>query len=56
MQKAEENGYAFTTVTDGRMNQPAIHEAKIAVEEALTSKGKNSDWLYFYNLKTATDK
>ncbi|MFL0405392.1 LysM peptidoglycan-binding domain-containing protein [Bacillus nitratireducens] len=50
------NGYAFTPVTDGRINQPATQEAKMAVEEALTSKGKNSDWLYFYNPKTSTDK
>ncbi|CUB15672.1 Spore cortex-lytic enzyme precursor [Bacillus cereus] len=50
------NGYAFTPVTDGRINQPATHEAKMAVEEALTSKGENSDWLYFYNPKTSTDK
>ncbi|EMA6343041.1 LysM peptidoglycan-binding domain-containing protein [Bacillus cytotoxicus] len=50
------NGYAFTPVTDGRINQPATHEAKMAVEEALTSKGENADWLYFYNPQTATDK
>ncbi|HHY0839362.1 LysM peptidoglycan-binding domain-containing protein [Bacillus cereus] len=50
------NGYAFTPVTDGRINQPATYEAKMAVEEALNSKGKNSDWLYFYNPKTSTDK
>lgn len=50
------NGYAFTPVTDGRINQPATQEAKMAVEEALTSKGTNSDWLYFYNPKTSTDK
>ncbi|EOV9527192.1 MULTISPECIES: LysM peptidoglycan-binding domain-containing protein [Bacillus cereus group] len=50
------NGYAFTPVTDGRINQPASHEAKMAVEEALTSKGENADWLYFYNPQTATDK
>ncbi|WP_163247486.1 cell wall hydrolase [Bacillus tropicus] len=50
------NGYAFTPVTDGRINQPATQEAKMAVEEALTSKGINSDWLYFYNPKTSTDK
>jgi N-acetylmuramoyl-L-alanine amidase len=28
-------GYAFTPVTDGRINQPASAEAKMAVEEAL---------------------
>ncbi|PGO97800.1 peptigoglycan-binding protein LysM [Bacillus cereus] len=50
------NGYAFTPVTDDRINQPATQEAKMAVEEALTSKGTNSDWLYFYNPKTSTDK
>ncbi|WP_377867376.1 cell wall hydrolase [Bacillus sp. R86525] len=50
------NGYAFTPVTDGRINQPATQEARMAVEEALTSKGTNSDWLYFYNPKTSTDK
>lgn len=49
-------GYAFTPVTDGRINQPATREAKMAVEEALSSKGENSDWLYFYNPKTSTDK
>ncbi|PFN48197.1 cell wall hydrolase [Bacillus thuringiensis] len=48
-------GYAFTPVTDGRINQPATHEARMAVEEALTSKEVNSDWLYFYNPQTATD-
>ncbi|PFZ52751.1 peptigoglycan-binding protein LysM [Bacillus wiedmannii] len=50
------NGYAFTPVTDGRINQPATQEARMAVEEALTSKGTNSDWLYFYNPQTSTDK
>ncbi|PED40789.1 cell wall hydrolase [Bacillus cereus] len=50
------NGYAFTPITDGRINKPASQEARIAVEEALTSKKSNSDWLYFYNPKTATDK
>ena len=50
------NGYAFTPVTDGRINQQATQEARMAVEEALTSKGTNSDWLYFYNPKTSTDK
>jgi N-acetylmuramoyl-L-alanine amidase len=50
------NGYAFTPVTDGRINQPATQEARMAVDEALTSKGTNSDWLYFYNPKTSTDK
>lgn len=48
-------GYAFTPVTDGRINQPATHEARMAVEEALTSKGVNSNWLYFYNPRTSTD-
>ncbi|KFM99704.1 LysM peptidoglycan-binding domain-containing protein [Bacillus clarus] len=50
------NGYAFTPVTDGRINQPATAEARMAVKEAISSKGINSDWLYFYNPKTATDK
>ncbi|PFO91709.1 MULTISPECIES: cell wall hydrolase [Bacillus cereus group] len=50
------NGYAFTPVTDGRIKQPATQEARMAVEEALTSKGINSDWLYFYNPQTSTDK
>jgi len=50
------NGYAFTPVTDGRINQPATQEARIAVEEALTSKETNSEWLYFYNPQTSTDK
>ena len=50
------NGYAFTPVTDGRINQPATQEARMAVEEALTSKETNSDWLYFYNPQTSTDK
>ncbi|WIY62330.1 LysM peptidoglycan-binding domain-containing protein [Bacillus arachidis] len=49
-------GYAFTPVTDGRINQPATHEARMAVEEAISTKGTNSDWLYFYNPKTSTDK
>lgn len=49
-------GYAFTPVTDGRINQPATHEARMAVEEAISTKGSNSDWLYFYNPKTSTDK
>ncbi|EJR28479.1 MULTISPECIES: cell wall hydrolase [Bacillus cereus group] len=50
------NGYAFSPITDGRINQPATQESTMAVEEALKSKGKNSDWLYFYNPKTSTDK
>ncbi|RAN71338.1 cell wall hydrolase [Bacillus sp. SRB_331] len=50
------NGYAFTPVTDGRINQPTTQEARMAVEEAITSKGTNSDWVYFYNPKTSTDK
>ncbi|EOO04685.1 hypothetical protein IAW_06089 [Bacillus cereus str. Schrouff] len=49
-------GYAFTPVMDGRINRPATPEAKMAVDEALSTKGINSDWLYFYNPKTATDK
>ena len=50
------NGYAFTPVTDGRINQPASAEAKMAVEEAISTNGVHSDWLYFYNPKTSTDK
>ncbi|WP_459501781.1 cell wall hydrolase [Bacillus sp. C1] len=49
-------GYAFTPVTDGRINQPATREARMAVEEAISTKGTNSDWVYFYNPKTSTDK
>lgn len=49
-------GYAFTPVTDGRINQPASAEAKMAVEEAISTNGIHSDWLYFYNPKTSTDK
>ncbi|PKJ52788.1 cell wall hydrolase [Bacillus sp. SN10] len=49
-------GYAFTPVTDGRINQPASPEAKMAVEEAISTNGIHSDWLYFYNPKTSTDK
>ncbi|PGU00826.1 peptigoglycan-binding protein LysM [Bacillus cereus] len=49
-------GYAFTPITDGRINRPATTEAKMAVDEALSTKGTNSDWLYFYNPKIATDK
>ncbi|PDZ72543.1 LysM peptidoglycan-binding domain-containing protein [Bacillus pseudomycoides] len=49
-------GYAFTPVTDGRIDQPATREARMAVEEAISTKGINSDWLYFYNPKTSTDK
>ncbi|MBO1578049.1 LysM peptidoglycan-binding domain-containing protein [Bacillus sp. XF8] len=49
-------GYAFTPVTDGRINQPSTPEARMAVEEAISTKGVNSDWLYFYNPKTSTDK
>ncbi|KEK22824.1 LysM peptidoglycan-binding domain-containing protein [Bacillus gaemokensis] len=49
-------GYAFTPVTDGRINQPATPEARMAVEEAISTKGTNSDWLYFYNPTTSTDK
>ncbi len=49
-------GYAFTPVTDGRINQPASAEAKMAVEEAISTNGVHSDWLYFYNPKTSTDK
>lgn len=48
-------GYAFTPVTDGRINQPATQEARMAVEEAISTKGTNSDWLYFYNPTTSTD-
>ncbi|TCJ86281.1 UNVERIFIED_ORG: N-acetylmuramoyl-L-alanine amidase [Bacillus cereus] len=49
-------GYAFTPITDGRINQPASPEAKMAVEEAISTNGIHSDWLYFYNPKTSTDK
>ncbi|HGA0509954.1 TPA: cell wall hydrolase [Bacillus pacificus] len=49
-------GYAFTPVTDGRINQPASAEAKMAVEEAISTNGIHADWLYFYNPKTSTDK
>lgn len=49
-------GFAFTPVTDGRINKPATHEARMAVDEALSTNGEKSDWLYFYNPKTATDK
>ncbi|WHY27581.1 cell wall hydrolase [Bacillus wiedmannii] len=49
-------GYAFTPVTDGRINHPASPEAKMAVEEAISTNGIHSDWLYFYNPKTSTDK
>ena len=49
-------GYAFTPVTDGRINQPASAEAKMAVEEAISTNGIHSDWLYFYNPKTSTNK
>ncbi|MES5928032.1 cell wall hydrolase [Bacillus cereus group sp. MG9] len=50
------HGYAFTPVTDGRINQPASAEAKMAVEEAISTNGIHSDWLYFYNPKTSTNK
>ncbi|HHT7235140.1 MULTISPECIES: cell wall hydrolase [Bacillus] len=50
------HGYAFTPVTDGRINQPASAEAKMAVEEAISTNGIHSDWLYFYNPKTSTSK
>ncbi|MGX1461273.1 peptidoglycan lytic transglycosylase [Bacillus thuringiensis] len=49
-------GYAFTPVTDGRINRQATDQAKMAVEEAISTRGINSDWLYFYNPQTATDK
>ncbi|MGZ7151791.1 cell wall hydrolase [Bacillus sp. BC08] len=49
-------GYAFTPITDGRINQPASPEATMAVEEAISTNGIHSDWLYFYNPKTSTDK
>ena len=49
-------GYAFTPVTDGRINHPASPEAKMAVEEAISTNGIHSDWVYFYNPKTSTDK
>lgn len=49
-------GYAFTPVTDGRINHPASPEAKMAVDEAISTNGIHSDWLYFYNPKTSTDK
>ncbi|WP_028402377.1 LysM peptidoglycan-binding domain-containing protein [Ectobacillus panaciterrae] len=49
-------GYAFTPVTNGKINEPATAEARMAVEEAISTKGTNSDWLYFYNPKTSTDK
>ncbi|MGG5806685.1 LysM peptidoglycan-binding domain-containing protein [Bacillus mycoides] len=55
LNRANANGFP-NTITDGRINQPATQEARMAVEEALTSKGTNSDWLYFYNPKTSTDK
>ncbi len=44
-------GYAFTPVTDGRINHPASPEAKMAVDEAISTNGIHSDWLYFYNPK-----
>ena len=50
------NGYAFTPVTDGRISNRSTVEARLAVEEAISAQGTNSDWLYFYNPKTATDK
>ncbi|MDD1368994.1 LysM peptidoglycan-binding domain-containing protein [Bacillus sp. MHSD_36] len=50
------HGYAFTPVTDGRINHPASPEAKMAVEEAISTNGIHSNWLYFYNPKTSTDK
>lgn len=50
------HGYAFTPVTDERINHPASPEAKMAVEEAISTNGIHSDWLYFYNPKTSTDK
>lgn len=50
------DGYAFTPVTKGRINQTATNEARMAVEEALSTKGTNSEWLYFYNPKISTDK
>lgn len=28
----------------------------MAVEEAISTNGVHSDWLYFYNPKTSTDK
>ncbi|EJQ43652.1 hypothetical protein IEQ_04980 [Bacillus cereus BAG6X1-2] len=49
-------GYAFTPITDGRINQPASSEVKMAVEEAISTNGIHSDWLYFYNPQTSTDK
>ncbi|MEC3029289.1 cell wall hydrolase, partial [Bacillus thuringiensis] len=30
--------------------------AKMAVEEAISTNGVHSDWIYFYNPKTSTDK
>ncbi|MED3682030.1 LysM peptidoglycan-binding domain-containing protein [Bacillus thuringiensis] len=50
------NGYTFTPVTDGRISNKSTVEARMAVEEAISTQGINSDWLYFYNPKTATDK
>lgn len=49
------NAYAFSPVQNGEIKKPASEEAKKAVDNAISSKDRLQNALYFYNPDIATD-
>ncbi|UOR10504.1 cell wall hydrolase [Halobacillus amylolyticus] len=50
------DGYQFSPVMNGTINQPASEESKRAVEEALDYQGYDRESLFFYNPDKATSE
>ncbi|WP_163528148.1 cell wall hydrolase [Halobacillus ihumii] len=50
------DGYQFSPVLNGTINQPAGEESKRAVEEALGYQGYDHESLFFYNPDKATSE
>ncbi|MFD2923375.1 cell wall hydrolase [Halobacillus naozhouensis] len=50
------DGYQFSPVLNGTINQPASEESKRAVEEALNYQGYDNESLFFYNPDKATSE
>ncbi|UOQ91619.1 cell wall hydrolase [Halobacillus shinanisalinarum] len=50
------DGYQFSPVLNGTINQPASEESKRAVEEALGYQGYDRESLFFYNPDKATSE